>query len=215
MSDIRYGEASLRAKEYSSNKVKSELNKNVTDQGLRFVKLTSMIPNWETYLTPKQRESAKRYLSTMNANEVDWQLNLSFGTTYQRIFGSAKSKGAIGRLEEIYKMLENSGFFAVKQKEAEQKTEHKAPVKMTSKTLDKVRELFSLISNTPNWKNYLTEPQIEKVTALLETRSFKKGAAACDVSMQAYQTSLIGDKGVLDRLRRAKEMMTVNTWEEI
>lgn len=215
MSDIKYGDASLKAREYFSNKVKTQLNKNVTDYGKRFIKLTSEIPNWETYLTPKQLEVAIRYLKTMNAHEIDWQLKLTSGTTHQRLFGSKTSKGAIGRLEEVYKMLENNGFYTEKQKLQETKKTEVKKVKLTKKSLGKVRELFMLINTVPHYEKHLTNSQIEKVDALLKTRSFVKGAKMCGVTTLSYQQSLIGKKGVLDTLIKAQNEQTVSSWEEI
>jgi len=215
MSDMKYGEASLRAREHFSNKVKNQLNKNVTDYGLRFIKLTGLIPNWETYLTPKQREAALRYLRTMNAYDVDYQLKLSNGTTHQRLFGSKTSKGAIGRLEEVYKMLENNGHYAEQNKRKEVAKSDKKKVKLTPKTLMKVKELFSLINENPEYEKHLTKPQVQKVNELIKTRSFVKGAKACGITTLSYQQALIGDGGALERLQKLKESRTISSWDEV
>ena len=217
MADRKYANASLQAKEFFSNKVKNQLNRTVTDQGMRFMKLTSLIPNWATYLTSKQREAAIKYLSTMNAYEVDYQLKLTNGTTHQRLFGSKSSKGAIGRLEEVYKMLESNGHFAQQEKRQKEATEskRKQKIKLTEKTLSQIQELFKLIHENPDYEQYLTKPQIKKVNELLNNRSLTKGAKACGVTVAAYQRSLIGDKSVLEKLKSIRDSKTINSWEEI
>ena len=172
MSDMKYGEASLRAREYFASKVKRQLNKNVTDYGLRFIKLTTLIPNWETYLTPKQREVALRYIKCMNAYEVDYQLNLNSGTTHQRLFGNKTSKGAIGRLEEVYKMLESNGYFEEKEKQKEAVNQTKKnKVRLTEKSLQNIKELFKdcpeLVTKVDNnfYEKNLTKEEKKKLKA--------------------------------------------------
>lgn len=215
MSDIKYGNASLKVREHFSNKVKSQLNKSVTDQGLRFIKLTSIIPNWETYLTEKQREVAVRYLRTMNAYDVDYQLKLTNGTTHQRLFGSKTSKGAIGRLEEAYKILESTGYYEAQKQKQEAKQAEKNKIRLTEQSLQKVQELFRLIHEIPHYEQYITKTQKDKVDELIKTRSFVKGAMACNVSVESFQQGLIGDNGVLEKLKEAKEANTVNSWDDI
>ncbi|MNJ90621.1 hypothetical protein D3C87_82550 [compost metagenome] len=214
MADSRYGEASLRSREYLSSKVKKELNKNITDYALRFVKLTSLIPNWETYLTSKQLESATRYLKCYNATDVDHQLKLTYGTTHQRLFGGSSSKGALGRLEEIYQMLERGGFFKDKEKKEAIAEKEKTP-KLTSQTLLKMRELIKIVVETNNYDQYLTPSQNEKVKEFLARRSFPKAAEALNITVQSYQQALIGSGGILDILKKAIEKKSVNSWEEI
>ncbi|MDF2534124.1 MAG: hypothetical protein K0R18_281 [Bacillales bacterium] len=215
MSDMRYGDASLRAREYLASKVKTQLNKNVTDYGLRFIKLTSLIPNWETYLTQKQRESAERYLKCFNAYDVDHRMKLSSGTTHQRLFGSKTSKGALGRLEEIYKMLENSGFFAEKQKRQEAAQEERKQVKLTQKTLDNVRELIKLVIEIQNYESYVTKQQAEKIQLFMQLRNFSAASKKLGITIKSYQDALIGDGGALERLRAAQQQRTVNSWDEV
>lgn len=216
MSDMKYGEASLQAREYFASKVKRQLNKNVTDYGLRFIKLTTLIPNWETYLTPKQREAALRYIKCMNAYEVDYQLNLSLGTTHQRLFGNKNSKGAIGRLEEVYKMLESNGYFEEKKKQKEAVNQAKKnKVRLTEKSLQSIKELFKLIVEIPDYEKYLTKSQKEKVDHLMRTRSLVAAARACGVTVKSYKQALIGEGGILDKLRKVNQDRTVNSWDEI
>lgn len=213
MADRKYAEASLRAQEHFSNKVKTQLNKSATDQGVRFIRLTTIIPNWKTLLTPKQREAAIKYLSAMNAYEVDHQLKLNPGTTHQRLFGSRSSKGAIGRLEEAYKQLEADGYFVQKEKRKVESKQSK--FKLTPKALEQMRELFKLIQQNPDYQNLLTKQQITKVELLLEHRSLQKGAKACGITVDSYQQALIGSKGVLEKLKTERDKRTVNSWSEI
>lgn len=215
MADMRYGDASLRAREYLSSKVKIQLNKNVTDYGLRFIKLTSLIPNWETYLTQKQREAAERYLKCFNAYEVDYQLRLSSGTTHQRLFGSKTSKGALGRLEEIFKMLEGSGFFEEKQKRQEAVQAEKKKIRLTQQTLDKVRELIKLVVETPDYSNHLTKQQVEKIELFMKFRNFASAAKQCGITIKSYQDALIGDGSILEKLQSTKQKRMINSWDEV
>lgn len=215
MSDMRYGEASLNAREYFSNKVKNQLNKNATDYGLKFIKFTTAIPNWETYLTPKQREAAVIYLKTMNAYEVDHRLKLNNGTTHQRLFGSKSSKGAIGRLKEVYDMLDKSGYFTDQEKQKEAVQLENKKFKLTEDTLSKVHELFELIQSFPKYESYLSKKQYAAVTEFVRTRSFNVGAATVKVSVDAFQKILIGKKGALETLKAAKEANTINSWDEV
>jgi len=216
MSDREYGEASLRAREHFSNKVKTQLNKGATDQGLRFIKLTSVIPNWETYLTAKQRECAVRYLKVMNAHDVDYQLKLNSGTTHQRLFGSKTSKGAIGRLNDVYKMLEENGHFTEIKKQKESSIlEKKKKNKMTEKILNQMRELFMLIHEVPEYEKYITKTQRQKVNELIKTRSLMLGAKSCGVTIETFQKSLIGKDGVLEKLKNIKDERTISSWDEV
>lgn len=214
MAYSRYGEASLRSREYLSSKVTKQLNKNITDYALRFVKLTTLIPNWQTYLTPKQLESAERYLKCYNATDVDHQLKLTYGTTHQRLFGGSSSKGALGRLEDIYKTLERQGFFHEKEKKAEQIEKEKTP-KLTPQTILKIKELLKIVVETNNYEQYLTSAQADKVKEFLVRRSLPKAAAALNITTLSYQQALIGSGGILDILKKAIEKKSVNSWEDI
>lgn len=215
MSDIKYGEASLNAREYFSNKVKTQLNKGATDHGLRFVKLTSVIPNWDTYLTTKQKEAAMKYLKTMNAYEVDHQLKLSNGTTHQRLFGSKKARGAIGRLQDVYKVLEANGHFTNKQKQQEAADTEKKKHKLTEKTLKQMQELFRLIHSVPNYEMHITKAQQQKVDELIKTRSLLRGSQACGVTVETFEQALLGKSGVLGKLKDVNQLRMVNSWDEV
>lgn len=220
--DIKYGEASLRARERFSSQIKAQLNKNATDSGLRLLKLIEIIPNWETYLTDKQYEVAKRYIKCMSAYEVDHQLKLSYGTTQQRLFGNNKtSKGALGRLEEIAKKLENSGYFErlEKRKELVKKNQPtKKPSKISEDVLNKTRELIRLAVELPDYEKYLTKSQAEKLYQFLRLRNFKSTANFFGITEPTLRQSLLGRTeadGALGRLRKAQQKLTVNSWDDI
>lgn len=215
--DLKYGEASLKVREKFSSKIKTELNKNTSDSGMRLIKLINIIPNWETYLTEKQLESTKKYLMTLNAYEVDYQLRLNSGTTHQRLFGSKKSKGALGRLEQVYKILEKQGYFEEqrkKQEEINDKNQIKKK-KLSQKTIQSVKELLSFIIDHPDYEKYLTKSQIEKVYHFIRLRSFAGTARQCGISQDSLKTALIGKDGVLERLQKVYSNKIVNSWEEL
>lgn len=215
--DIKYGEASLRASDSFTSQVKSELNRNLSDNSLKFLKYTELIPNWETYLTTKQLESAKKFITLLNSNEVDYQLNLNQGTTHQRLFGSKTSKGALGRLEEVYEALEEKGYYEQikKKKEAAQAAKKVKKQRLSPKTIESVRELITLIVDYPEYEKYLTKSQAEKVHHFIRLRNFQSTARHCGITQEALKRALIGQGGVLDKLKEETSKNTVNSWDEI
>lgn len=215
--DLKYGEASLKAREKFSSKIKTELNKNSSELGMRLVKLIQMIPNWETYLTEKQLESAKKYVTILNAYEVDYQLRLTAGTTHQRLFGSKTSKGALGRLENVYRVLEQQGYFEdqqKKQQELKQNLQVKKK-KLSQKTIQSVKQLLSLIVDHPDYQKHLTKSQAEKVYHFISLRSFAGTARQCGISQDSLKTALIGKNGVLEKLQEVYNKQVVSKWEDL
>lgn len=220
--DIRFGEASLKAQESFTSQVKSHLNRNLPDNALRFLKYTEVIPNWETYLTTKQLQSAKKYIALLNTHEVDYQLRLNPGSTQQRLFGSSSSKGAIGRLEEVYKALEDKGYYEKMKKKQEaaataqsNQAKPKARQKLHAKTILAVKELITLIVENPEYEKFLTPSENEKVYHFLRIRNFKSTARFCGITEEALKRSLLGKGGVLDKLRAEVAKKTVSSWDEI
>lgn len=213
----KYGEAAIRAREHFAGRVTKQLNKNATDSGLRFIKLIGLIPNWETYLTPKQREAATRYIKCMNAYDVDYHLKLSSGTTHQRLFGSKSSKGALGRLEEVYKILDNQGYYEDQKKKQEMLLNAKVikKTRMTDKSLQSFRQLIKLIVEMPDYEKHLTKSQAEKVFHFLRLRNIPGVARECKVSNETVKKALIGEAGVLEKLQKVNKERTVDSWEEI
>lgn len=216
--DLKYGEAALRARESFASKVKQELNKRTPDSGIKFLKLTQKIPNWETYLTVKQRESAHKYLQCMNAYEVDYQLKLSAGTTHQRLFGSKTSKGAIGRLEQVYKMLEEQGYFEEQQRKKEiaaTLATTKPKPKLSQNSLSKFKELISLVLAMPDYEMYLSKSQKQIIFHFLRLRNLNSTAHQCDITVDSLKRKLIGKNGILEKLKEVQDNRTVSKWEEI
>lgn len=195
--------------------------KGVSDKGLRLLKLIEIIPNWETYLTPKQHEAAERYIKCLNACEVDYQLNLSVGTTQQRLFGSSTSKGALGRLEEIVKRLEKQGYFDKQEKLKQKAIESSNQIKKTTisdKTKFEIKELIKLVVEMPEYEKYLTESQKERIYQFLRLRSIKTCAKYFGVTEATFKQSLLGragQGGILGRLKNAQSGKTIDSWDEI
>lgn len=219
--DLKYGDASLRVRENMVAKIKGQLNTSVTDSGLRFLKLIEIIPNWETYLTIKQLEVAKRYVTCMSAYEVDHQLKLNYGTTQQRLFGNNKSsKGAIGRLEEVIKRLENNGYFE-RQKKLHERVKSQSNTKkskVSPETLAKTKELIKLIVAMPDYDKYLTKIQSERIYHFIRLRNYKATALHLGITETALKSCLLGKKdgeGALGKLKKAIEENTISSWEDI
>lgn len=197
-----------------TSKVIQEIHKGVSDSGLKLLQLVEQIPNWESYLTPKQREVAEKYIKCLNACEVDYQLNLNMGTTQQRLFGSSTSKGALGRLEEIGKHFEQTGYFDKKEVQVKpQKTKS-----ISDKTKEEITELIRLIVEIPDYENYLTTSQKDKLYQFLRLRSLSACAKYFNITENAFQQTLLGRNGkggILGKLKQYSNKNTVNSWEEL
>lgn len=222
MSDYnKYGNAAIKSMERFSNKVLLEINKSLPDSGLKLLNLIEVIPNWETYLTDKQLESTKEYIKQLSASEVDYKLGLRTGTTQQRLFGTITSKGALGRLEEIKDRLDKQGYFDHK-KNVAYKTEKRLNTikasKISDKTKEQIKELFFIISQVPNYKDYLFPSQVERLEKFLELKSVKSCSKYFGVTEITFKQSLFGrnyDSGILGKLRKVYESNTVSKWSDI
>ena len=180
----------------------------------RLLFLINKIPNWETYLTDKQLEATKLYLSTFNATLVDIKLNLSTSTAYARIFGGSNSKGALGKLEEAYSKLDKLGYF---NKQNVKKKESTKPI-ISNKTLEKTKELFDIINKMEDYKIYLTQSQNEKLDKFLSTRSYKECAKYFNINESSFKQSILGrddSSGILGKLRKEYNKKYVNDWDKI
>lgn len=220
--DLKYGEASLRARENSVSKVKSEMNKGATDNSLRLLKLIDIVPNWETYLTSKQLEVAKKFVTCMSAYEVDHQLNLSFGTAQQRLFGNSSSKGAIGRLEDVAKKLTEAGYFEKLERKREALMNSSQPPrvsKVSEQTVKRAHEFIKLIVEMPDYEKHLSKEDANKVFQFMSTKSFKKAAMKLHVSELTFIHDLVGkdgsDEGILNKLKQMAQKNMVSNWEDI
>lgn len=220
MSNLNYDEATLRSSEKYTSKILNDIQKGMPDSGLRLLKLIEIIPNWETYLTVKQLESAERYIKCLSATEVDYQLNLNIGTTQQRLFGSSTSKGALGKLEETVKILEKQGYFE-KQKKLTEKNENKKVKRtsnLTNKTKEQIKELIKLVIEFPDYEQHLTDSQKERMYQFLRLRSIKACAKYFNITETTFKQSLLGKSnkgGILGKLREINNSKTVNNWEDI
>lgn len=219
---LKYGDAETKSAEQYTSKVLGEINKGMSDSGLRLLRLIEIIPNWETYLTDKQLEAAEEYIKCLNACEVDYKLNLNIGTAQQRLFGNSTSKGALGKLEETVSKLEKQGYFE-KQKALQQKAEAntnkvKKPAVISDKTKDEIRELLKLIVEMPDYEQHLTEGQKERAFQFLRLKSIKQCAKYFDVTETTFKQSLLGKNGqggVLGKLRSISKSQTIDNWDDI
>ncbi len=222
MSDYsKYGDAAVKSAENYTNKILMQINKNITDSGLRLLHLVEVIPNWETYLTPKQLEATKKYIKCLNSSEVDYELNLSTGVAYNRLFGNKKNKGALGKLEEVYKILDNQGYFERVKLNLKKEEKRKNTIKkniITDKTKEQLKELFTIMSELNEYDQYLTSSQTEKLQKFLELKSIKTCAEYYGITETTFRQTLFGknnSNGILGKLRNAYSKTTVNNWEEI
>lgn len=216
--DIQYGDSSLRAREVMIDKYKVDMNRNATDNGLRFLDLIHKVPNWETYLTPKQLEVARKYINCMNANEVDHQLRLNSGTTQQRLFGSGKtSKGAIGRLSDVRKKLEASGFYERQEKKNEAKAVQTQRTPVSEEIMVKVKELISLIISMPDFEKHLEKDEAAKITQFMAFRNFAAAGRQFGMNEAKFANTLLDETpgGILDKMRRLAQSSMVSTWDDI
>jgi hypothetical protein len=187
----------------------------------RFLFLVGKIPNWELYLTDKQLECAKLFVSGMSVTMIEDKLNLCSSGASARLFGKSdktgiKAKGALGRLEELYIKLEAMGQFKEKPIKDKQKYNNKAI--LSDKTLEKTKELFTIIPALENYQQYLTESQNEKLYKFLQTKSFKECAKYFDITEITFKQTILGrddDSGVLGKLRKEYNKTHINSWDNI
>jgi len=187
----------------------------------RFIFLIGQIPNWEVYLTDKQLESAKVYIGTLSTTLTDYKLNLSPSTSGRRLFGSSdktgvKSKGALGRLEDVYLKLDKMGFF--KKIEPVNKDKYKTKSILSDKTLEKVKELFKIVTDLEDYSQYLSEIQSDKLYQFLKSRSFKECAKYYDINETTFKQSILGrddDSGILGKLRKAYDEKHISNWDDL
>lgn len=210
--DIKYGDNSLRARENIVSKLKSQMNKNVTDHGLRFLKLIEVIPNWETYLTPKQLEVARKYVTCLSAQEVDYQMKLNVGITQQRLFGGSGSKGALGKLEDAERKLRETGYFDRLEKRKELAQEQPKST-ITRDELNKTEQLIRLIIEISDYDQYLTKSETDKVVYFMSYRKFSSTAKHLHMQEHVLKSTLLGE--ILDKLKNVAGTKMVNSWDDI
>lgn len=182
----------------------------------RFMFLVGKIPNWEIHLTDKQLECCKSYICNLDTCMVDDKLDLKRGTCFRRIFGNGKNKGALGRLEEAYTKLDKIGYF--KEKEIKKKSNTNNKALLSNRTLEKVKELFKMITEIQDYDKYLTESQNEKIYYFLKTRSFKECAKYFNVNESTFKQSILGrddNSGIYGKLKKIHNEMYINDWDSI
>lgn len=182
----------------------------------RFMFLIGKIPNWEIHLTDKQLECCKSYICNLDTYMVDDKLDLKRGTCYRRIFGNGKNKGAIGRLEEAYVKLEKIGYFEQKKNKEKKNINNKSI--LSNKTLDKVKELFKMITEIQDYDKYLNDSQNEKMYQFLKTRSFKECAKYFNISESTFKQSILGrddNSGIYGKLKKIHNELYINDWDSI
>lgn len=180
----------------------------------RLLFLIGKVPNWELYLTDKQLEATKLYISILDASLVDDKLNLGRGSSHTRLFGGAKNKGAIGKLEEAYKKLEKMGYFEEKKSNEKYNTKNI----ISDKTMNKVKELFKIVTDIENYEQYLTDSQKEKLYQFLVLRSFKECAKHFNINESSFKQSLLGkddNDGILGKLKKVYDQKYINNWNDI
>ena len=177
----------------------------------RFLFLVGKIPKWELYLTDKQLECANTYICTFSCQKVDEKLNLQQGTCSNRLFGSSKNVGAIYKLEEVYKKLNDTGYF----KKIEN-VSNKSNI--SNDTLNKVKELFKIVTELENYSEYLTDSQNERLYQFLKLRSFKECAKYFNITEDLLRQSILGKDNndcVLTTLKKVYDENHISDWNDI
>lgn len=175
----------------------------------RFLYLIGKIPNWEVYLTSKQLECCKQYIYTLNTYTVDENLNLKRGTCKNRLFGTSTSQGVIGKLEKVYEKLNNMGYF-------------KKPIINDNNIknniiMDRVKDLFKIITELENYNNYLNKYQNDILYFFIKTRSLKQCSEHFNLSNKVLCNLLLGsvDTSIYEILKKNYDNKFINNWDNI
>lgn len=107
--NLRDGYRKLQRSKYAND------NERVSEKGRYLMKLTQVVPNWETYLTEIQLNSTRHYLESMSIVETARKMKVVESTCYVNLFGENnnhnKSLGALGRLLKAYTTLKETGYY--------------------------------------------------------------------------------------------------------
>lgn len=172
---------------------KQEINK--------FIFLLGKIPNWEIYLTDKQLECAKIFITTLNVAKTDDILKLTPGSSYKRLFGCKTSKGAIGSLQNVYTKLETSGYY-------------KSTIStINDDLLSDIKLLFKIITELDDYTVYLSDSENELVYNFLKFRSLKECAKIYNTSIFEIKKKL--SDNILNKLKTNYESNHVSNWDDI
>lgn len=106
-----YNQSSINMGERELRKLRIETKDYFCKYEYELLDLVNKIPNWETYLTPKQCKIVSTYINVRNTTAVDIQLNLTNGVSWHTLFGSVKKDvsgegGVYKKLKKVYEKLQ-------------------------------------------------------------------------------------------------------------
>lgn len=168
-------------KQYSENYFEKEENKvstmsknNYCNFTTEMIFLIKNIPDWHIYLTEKQVLITKMFLNYKNIGDIAKITNLPYGTIYSMLFGSTvkDEQGIYSKLKKVY-ILSNR--YNKERGSIGETLIHKNNViNNNNKSIDIKEQLFKYINGIDNWRDYLTQQQIEVVELYLEHKSCSK-----------------------------------------
>lgn len=139
--------------------------------------LIKQIPDWHIYLNEKQILITKMFLNYKNISDISKIMNLSYGTIYSALFGSTikDEQGIYGKLKKVYiltnKYNNERGSIG---ETLVNKNNVINEMKNNNESLDVKKQLFKYINGIENWRDYLTQQQIEVVELYLKHKSCSK-----------------------------------------
>lgn len=171
-------------KKYSENyfeKEENEVNTISKNNSCNYVSemlfLIKNIPDWHIYLNEKQVFITKMFINYKNVSDISKIMNLSYGTIYSALFGSTikDEQGIYGKLKKVYSLTnkynKKSGSIG---ETIINKNNVINEIKNNNESIDFKEQLFKYIDGIENWKDYLTEQQIQVVELYLEHKSCSK-----------------------------------------
>lgn len=103
-----YRNFSISLDELDQEKFRHESKDKISKYESKLKSLVDKIVLWETYLSEKQVNIVKMFLSSKNASMVDDYLKLPKGTSWHILFGEQGENGVLGKLikveEKLYKL---------------------------------------------------------------------------------------------------------------
>lgn len=154
----------------------STMSKNIICNYLEeIIFLTNNIPNWDIYLNEKQVKILKLFITYKNISDTAILMNLPYGTIYSALFGSSikDEQGIYGKLKKIYSVINENN----KNVNSLGKViiEHNETIKKNrNNNIDHKEQLYKFVDAIPNWKDYLTNSQIEVLELYIEHKSCSK-----------------------------------------
>lgn len=94
-----------------------------TEQSNQLEKYMQIVPNYETYLTPRQRDAVASYKNHFRISDVANDLKIEESTAQELLFGrrSKKTTGALGKLMLAHQLLTENGYYERLEKRKEMK----------------------------------------------------------------------------------------------